>query len=193
MRSLEQALRVQRTYLCAPDLRFIHLLYQTIKDLGLESFIEVSDYGVKVPKEILCSKHRAALFACWLAHQLERNAEITMGIDVGTRNIGIVILVNDIMAYTGIVREAGKTLELISELIKLKRGLQCKVGYTKACYKLADELAGLIRELRVSVNLVHEEEAKVNVVIGDFTRLKKLSRHELDALRIALSPTGQSI
>ncbi|MEM2217368.1 MAG: hypothetical protein QW731_03170 [Thermofilaceae archaeon] len=190
---MEQALRTRRVALCAPDLRSIHLLYQTIRDLGLESFIEVSNNGKKVPKEILRSKHQVALFACWLAHQLERSTKMTVGIDVGARNIGMVILINDIMAYTSIVTENDKTIELISELIKLKKDIQCKIGYTKACYKLAEELAGSIRKLRVSANLVHEEEAKANVVIGDFTRLKKLSRHELDALRIALSPTGCTI
>ncbi len=157
----------------------------------MDSFVEVSDGGREVPKEILCSRYRVALFACWLAYQLEeKNGKIVIGIDVGARNMGIVALVNDVMAYTGIIREAGKALELISELVKLGGDVQCKVGYTQACYKLAREMTDSIRMLGVPVNLVREEEARANVVIGDFTRLRRLSRHEVDALRIALSPTS---
>lgn len=159
----------------------------------MDPFVEVSDSGKEVPKEILSSKYRVALFACWLAYQLEKNGKMVVGIDLGARNIGIVVLVNDIMAYTGIVKESSKTLELISELIKLGGDVQCKVGYTQACYKLAREMTSSIRMLRIPVNLVREEEARANVIIGDFTRLKRLSRHELDALRIALSPTRNNI
>ena len=189
MRSLRSELRRRPVSLRVADPRRVHEVYALLRSLGIASLVRLAGEGVEVPGSVLAARRRDAVLAAWIALCLEGGARPLLGVDLGLRNVGVAVLVGDVVAYTGVVRGLREVVELAADLLELGAGLRVRVGYTRSWRGMADALASKLGAMGAEVELVPEEEARREVVVGDFVGFtRKLSPHELDALRIALHP-----
>lgn len=169
-------------------MRELYHVYDLLRKLGLVDYIVVSEDGVKVPAPVLASNYPEAVFACWLAEQAVGSASIVLGVDLGERNVGVAAVVGGVVAYTGLFRSWTEVCALASDLAKLGYALCVKVGYAGQKPLGTRWVAAELERKGFRVELVSEDKARTSVLLGDLIFVRRLSSHELDALRIALSP-----
>lgn len=188
MRSLASELRGRRVSLTVRSARELYKVCALLRRLGLLDLVEIAACGVEVPEPILTSESPEIVFACWLAAQLHGSSSlVVLGVDPGERNVGIAAVVGGIVAYTGLLRSPKSVHSIAREISKLGYGLRIRLGYVEEAPLNVRRLAAELKSMGFRVELVPERDARA-VVLGDFFALGKLSQHEFDALRIALSP-----
>ncbi len=190
MRSLALELKRRSLRLATGDARETHQVCKLLRELGLSSSVELCEEGVRIPARVLASKHPKAAFTCWLASQLAGSASLTLGVDLGERNIGIAAVVEGVIAYTGVLRSVAEVRALVSDLLEFGFSIRVRLGCAGRKPAHAEQLAAELRREGLHVELVSEDEAMVHVLLGDFSSAGKLSRHEVSALKIALSPAA---
>jgi len=190
VRSLALELRRKPLRLAVREARALHRVCSLLRELGLSDFVELGVEGVEVPRRILSSRHPKAAFACWLASRLTGSTSLTLGVDLGEKNIGVAAVVEGVVAYTGVLRSVAEVRSLVADLRELGFPLRVRLGYAGQNPPDAKRVAAELRREGVQVELVDEDEARVSVLLGDFSFVGKLSPHELAALKIALSPAA---
>jgi len=183
MRLLSDVARGQRLTLAASP-GDLPALYRALSRLRLR--VSVGEEGIKVPREVIATSKPEATLAVWIASLLSERGETRIGVDPGASNIGVAVLVDDMLVYTGRCSSEEEVAQLISDVAKIT-GIEkvvVKMGATGPAATLREKLGA--SNIRV-VN-VDERRARDKVIIGDFTMLKRLRKHELDAVKIALYP-----
>lgn len=193
MRSLAFELKRKSIRLAVRDGRELYRVYRLLRKLSLADSVAIGEEGVRVPVSVFSSNYPEAVFACWLAVQAAGPATITLGVDLGERNIGVALVVGGIVAYTGLLRSWTEVCVLAGDLAKLGCALRVKLGYVGQTTFDSRQVAAELRSKGFRVELVSENEARTSVLLGDFTSMGKLSSHEVDALKIALSPTSNGV
>lgn len=186
MRSLASELARRNLTVTANDPRDLQKVFKWLNDMGLKTFVLVSPDGIEVPDTVLRSDE-PAVFACWLAMKITATREIVLGVDLGSRNVGLAAVVGGILAFSSVPRSSKKLLDIVTALTNLKAHVRVRIGYSGHLASLTQELSRRLEATGVQVELLGNERVKESVVLGDFTKLGKLSRHELDALKIALA------
>lgn len=186
MRSLASELARRSLKISVSDPRALQKVFRWLKEIGLESLVQVGPEGVEVPEAIL-SLDDPIFFACWLAMELTETREITLGVDLGSRNLGLAAVVGGVLAYSGVSKSSRTLLNIAAALTNLGARVRVRIGYSSHLASLAEELSAKLEALGARVELLGNEQVKESVILGDFTKLGKLSRHELDALKIALT------
>lgn len=189
MRDLASRLGQKRLSVSVKDPRRLHLVYNLLRDLGLAEAIDVTERGIEIPCEVLNSTNRAIVFACWLALQVENCTEAYVGLDLGSKNIGIALVTGGTVAYTGLLSDLRTVLSVVNELSKLGIKPLVKIGSSGQLVALASEVVSELTRRGFQVELVSEDEARIQVILGDFSKLRRVSPHEIDALKIALKPS----
>jgi hypothetical protein len=193
LRSLAFELKRKSVRLAVRDGRELYRVYRLLHKLGLADSVTIGEEGVRVPVSVLSSNYPEAVFACWLAVQAVGPATITLGADLGERNIGVAVVVGSIVAYTGLFRSWTEVCALAGDLAKLSCTFRVKLGYIGHMTFDGHQVAAELKSKGFRVELVSEDEARTSVLLGDFTSLGKLSSHEVDALKIALSPISNKV
>ena len=194
MRSLKSELQRHSLVVLVAAPRFLHRVYSLLKSLNLNLEVRMKGPGEEVPQALLYSRFAEILLAVWLSELLTGGGHIRIGVDPGVHNVGLAILVGELIAYTGLLRSMNDVVELVGELqgLRLYEELEVKVGYSKSSARSVRELIRKLEERGVSVKSIAEGEARRRVILGDFTALyRKVTTHELDALRIALYPDSK--
>ncbi|MCS7104550.1 MAG: hypothetical protein NZ954_03185 [Thermofilaceae archaeon] len=189
MRDLASRLGQKRLSVSVKDPRRLRLVYDLLRELGLAGTIDVSESGIEIPCEVLNSTNRAIVFACWLALQVENCTEAYVGLDLGSKNIGLALVTGGTVAYTGLLSSLRTVLSVVKELSKVGIKPLVKIGASGQLSVLASEVASELTRHGFQVELVSEDEARIQVILGDFSKLRKVSPHEIDALKIALKPS----
>lgn len=189
MRSLASELKRRSVAVAIGDPRSLQKVYRLLDELKLTGLVEVGTKGVEVPALVLQSGD-PALFACWLALTLEAERSVLLGVDFGVRNLGFAAIVGGLLAYSCVLKGTSRLLRIVTVLVELGVDTRVRIGCSGPLTNAARRLAERLERAGSSVKLLHDERVKENVVVGDFTSLGKLSKHELDALKIALAPPG---
>lgn len=187
MRSLASELARRPLRLTVGDPRATGTLLRLLKELGLSGVVEVvEEGGLPVPPEVLNSRDSGTLLACWLARQAEGPLPIVIGLDFGEKNIGLAIVVGKVVAYTCVLYNVSEVAALLQELARCFGPPRVKVGISKGITTLAEKFKNILASKRIKIELVFED--KLNVIVKDFSQIGNVSRHELDAVRVAFSP-----
>lgn len=192
MRSLALELKRKGLRLAVGGARELYRVYGLLRELGLSGSVVLCEDGIKVPVRALASRHPKATFACWLASQLVGSSSLTLGVDFGEKNIGVAAVVEGVVAYTGVLRSVAEVRALAADLLELGFSLRVRLGYTGQNPFNAERVATELQREGLQVELVSEDEARVGVLLGDFSFVGKLSQHEVSALKIALSAAALS-
>lgn len=185
MRSLASEVARRGLKISVSDPRALQKVFKWLREIGLEALVEVGPGGIEVPDEVL-RLDEPAFFACWLATEIAGTREVTLGVDLGSRNVGLAAVVGGVLAFSGVSRSSRTLLSTVSALVDLGARVRVRIGYSSHLASLAEELSKRLEAAGARVELLGNEQLKECVVLGDFTKLGKLSRHELDALKIAL-------
>ncbi|MEM2185433.1 MAG: hypothetical protein QW407_01215 [Thermofilaceae archaeon] len=186
MRSLVSELTRRGLGINVKDPRAIQKVYSWLSELGLGLLVEVSTTGIEVPDAVLSSGD-PAVFACWLAMTLTATRRVALGVDLGSRHLGLAAVVGGVLAFSCVARNPKRLVHVISALIGLGAEVHVRIGYSSHLAALAKQLYKKLEAVGAQVELLGNEQVKESVVLGDFTQLGKLSSHELDALKIALA------
>ncbi|MEM2790284.1 MAG: hypothetical protein QW075_00390, partial [Thermofilaceae archaeon] len=92
MRSLVSELTRRGLGINVKDPRAIQKVYSWLSELGLGLLVEVRTTGIEVPDAVLSSGD-PAVFACWLAMTLTATKRVALGVDLGSRHLGLAAVV----------------------------------------------------------------------------------------------------
>ncbi len=188
MRSLAALLQRERPSVAVRNPREAQLLFRLLGELGLEGVVSVGSHGVEVPHRVLETGDPAAL-ACWLASLVERG-EVVVGVDMGAANIGVAVIVGGVLAYTDVMRSAELLSQRLLNLAELGFRVRVRIGCPAHLSETARSLVEALERTGIGVDVIRDERVKDAVILGDFTILEKLSKHEVDAIKIALAGAG---
>jgi len=185
LRSLADELRRREVSIAVCSPRELTRLFDLLRKLKLEDSVKVGTSGATVPREVLESGEPAAL-AAWLASLAGVGGRVTVGVDLGTRRIGLAVVGDGVLIFSRVLNSIDDVVRVVTALARLGIEVTVRVGCAGALIDLALTLAERLEGVCPRVELLRDERVKEGVIVGDFANLGKLSSHEIDALRIAL-------
>lgn len=199
MEYVSRVLKGKRLTIIVRNPRHIPVISRVLKDLGVRSFEIFRDYGAGLRKEAALRidldplPFPRLIVPTLLAYYISGSKIVEVGIDPGRSNIGLAVVVGDILAYWGIFHSEDRIKDAMISLLETfgDSTLIVKIGITRSTREvsqhIADELRRLARDYAAEVRIIEVPEDSLGRVVVD-KELEGLGicGHALSALKIIL-------